>query len=257
MISQFLARFLPICFSLLFAVGVAAQPEPKSQGIKLFDSGDFAGAVEALKKSDDFVDLNYLGYAYEKLGNEKEARNAFDRSFKNGYKEYGEEIINRASFDKDRPAPVEKLSIFLEKNVQQIIVAAVSARRTLELKGPSAKDNLWSMRARMIGQIESILASNRMVYSSRELDVDAMITSKPRPGYTDAARTNGTQGTVDLLLLLDVDGTVKGILPTKLLATGLTEQSYNAATKIVFAPAKRAANPVAVLKTVSYSFSIY
>jgi len=84
-----------------------------------------------------------------------------------------------------------------------------------------------------------------------------MITSKPRPGYTDAARTNGTQGTVDLLLLLDVDGTVKGILPTKLLANGLTEQSYNAATKIVFAPAKRAANPVAVLKTVSYSFSIY
>lgn len=253
-----LKKFIILFFILLLITTTAvAQTNEKSPGIRLFDEGDFAGAIELLKKSDDLVELNYLGYAYEKSGNEKEARNAFDRSFKNGYKEFGEEIIKRASFDPKKTVPDDKLSTFLEQHAQRIVVAAVSARRTLHLKGPSAKDNAWTMKALMLGEIGSIIASNRLVYSARELDTDAKITSKPRPGYTDEARTGGTQGTVELLVLLDIDGTMKGAIPVKLLANGLTEQSYNAVKKVNFVPAQRAGKPVAMLKAISYSFSIY
>ena len=73
-------RSFPILIILLFAIPGIVQTDPKSvEGIKLFDRGDFAGSVNALKNSDNFIELNYLGYAYEKLGKEKEARNAFDR----------------------------------------------------------------------------------------------------------------------------------------------------------------------------------
>jgi hypothetical protein len=242
---------------VVLALASAAQIVEKSPGIKLFDKGDFAGAIELLKKSSDLVDLHYLGYAYEKSGNEKEARNAFDRSFKNGYKEFSEGIIRRASFGPKQPAPDDKLSVFLEKNAERIVVTGLSARRTMELIGASSKDNEWMMRARLLGEIGRILVSHQLVYSARELDVEAKIITKPRPGYTDYARNNSTQGTVELLVLLDADGSVKGAIPTKTLANGLTEQSYIAANRIVFTPAQRAGKPVAILQALSYSFAIY
>ena len=249
--------FLPICFTLLFAIASVAQPAEKSPGIKLYDKGDIVGAIELLKKSDDLVDLNYLGYAYEKSGNEKEARNAFDRSFKAGYKEFADDIIKRASFEPKKSVPDDKLSSFLEKNASRIVVSAVSARRTLELKGSSANDNEWKMKALMIGEIGRLLVSGQLVYSVRELDADARIIAKPRPGYTDRARYNNTQGTIELIVLFGADGQVKGALPTKGLANGLTEQSHLAAHRISFTPAQKAGKSVAILKAISYSFSIY
>ncbi len=72
-------RLFPILVILLFAIPGIGQNDAKSvEGIKLFDRGDFVGAVNALKNSDNFIDLNYLGYAYEKLGKGKEARSAFE-----------------------------------------------------------------------------------------------------------------------------------------------------------------------------------
>lgn len=250
--SQILKLILPFYISLLITTASVAQTTEKSPGISLFDKGDFAGAIVLLKKSDDLVDLNYLGYAYEKLGKEKEARNAFDRSFKNGYKEFGAEIIKRASFNL-----VDKLSIFLERNAQKIIVTAVSAGRTIELNGISIKDNEWLMRAYLMREIGTILASNQFVYSAREIDVDARIITRSTPGYTDQARTKNTQGSVVLLVLFDRDAKVKGSIPIRGLENGLTEQAYLAANKITFEPAQKAGKPVAMLRGVEYLFSIY
>lgn len=254
---RFLSIYFVVCFTFVSSLQLLAQAPEKSQGIKLFDKGDIAGAIELLKKSDDLVDLNYLGYAYEKLGKEKDARNAFDRSFRNGYKEFAEEIISRSAFDLKQSTPVDKLSIFLQRSPERIVIAALSARRSLELKGPSSKEAEWTMKARMFGEIGRILVSNQMIYSSRELDTDAKIISKPRPGYTDLARMNNTQGTIELLVLLDSDGTVKGAIATRPLPNGLTLQSYIAASKITFTPAQKAGKPVATLKAMSYSFTIY
>ncbi len=249
--------FFLICFTLLFAIIGTAQPSEKSAGIKLFENGNISQAIELLKTSKDLVDLNYLGYAYEKSGNEKEARNAYDRSFRNGYNEFAEELIRRASFDHKQIAHDDALSDFLIKNAGRLVVTAVSSRKIIEMKGPSSKENEWLMRARMMSEIGRLLVSDQMIYSSREIDTDVKVTSKPRPGYTDLARTRNTQGTVELLILLGSDGKVKGAIPTRTLANGLTEQAYMATNKISFTPAQKSGKPVAMLKAMSYSFSIY
>lgn len=246
------------CFLLLaFSFNIVAQSVEKSAGVKLFEAGDYVGAIELLKKSNDIVDLNILGYAYERIGNEKDARNAFDRSFKSGYKEFSDGIVKRANFDLKNAVPEDKLSIFLEKHSARIVVTAISARKTLEMKGPSSKDQEWTMRAKMVGEVGSILFTNQMVYSARELDVDAKINNKPRARYTDSARSNGTQGKIELLVLFAADATIKGVIATQTLPHGLTEEGYLAASKIAFTPAQRAGKPVAVLKMMSYSFAIY
>lgn len=245
-----------VIFVLLASVCSFAQSGPNMSAIKLFDTGDLAGAVEALKSSDNFIDLNYLGYAYEKLGKGKEARNAFDRSFKNGYKEFGEEILARSSFDKDRPAPVEKLSEFLTNSSQNVLIVALSARRTMELKGPTTNENEWLMRARMFSEIGRILASGKMLFSQRELDIPAKILTRGRAGYTDEARSSRTEGTIKLLVLFDTDGKVKAAIPVEGLSHGLNEQAIIAASKITFTPAERKGVPVPTLQAMSYSFSI-
>jgi hypothetical protein len=210
-----------------------------------------------LKNSSDLVDLHYLGYAYERSGNEKEAAKAFDRSFRSGYKEFIDGIILRSSFKSDREPPNDKLSVYLENYSPRIVVTALSARRSLDLKGPSSKGDEWMTRAQMLTEIGRILASDQLVYSAREIDVDAKIGTKPSPGYSDEARRNSVQGTIELLVLFDVDGRTKGAIATKSLPHGLTERAYAAARRITFDPGQRAGKPVAMLKAMSYSFSIY
>ncbi|MGE3466733.1 MAG: TonB family protein, partial [Pyrinomonadaceae bacterium] len=64
------------------------------------------------------------------------------------------------------------------------------------------------------------------------------ILSKPRPGYTDAARQNNIQGTVILRVTFLGSGQIGSISPVKGLPNGLTEQAIAAARRINFVPAK-------------------
>jgi TonB family protein len=83
------------------------------------------------------------------------------------------------------------------------------------------------------------------------------ILAKPKALFTDAARTNQTQGTVRLKVVLLANGSVGSITPLNRLGDGLTEQAIAAARQIRFEPAK--VNGVAVSKTmtVEYNFSLY
>ena len=83
------------------------------------------------------------------------------------------------------------------------------------------------------------------------------IISKPRPGYTDAARQNNIQGTVILRVTFLASGQVGSISAVKGLPNGLTEQAIAAARRISFEPAKRDGQGQSVTKQVEYSFSIY
>jgi len=83
------------------------------------------------------------------------------------------------------------------------------------------------------------------------------IISKPRPGYTDAARQNNIQGTVILRVTFLASGQVGSISPVKGLPNGLTEQAIAAARRINFKPAKRDGQGQTVTKQIEYSFSIY
>ena len=83
------------------------------------------------------------------------------------------------------------------------------------------------------------------------------ILSKPRPGYTDAARTAGIQGTVILRVTFNANGSIGTISPVKGLPSGLTEKAIAAARGISFEPAKRDGVGQTVTKQIEYSFSIY
>lgn len=83
------------------------------------------------------------------------------------------------------------------------------------------------------------------------------IISKPRASYTDAARTNQVTGSVLLKVTLLANGQVGSITPVKRLPHGLTEQAIAAARLIRFEPKKVNGQPVSVVITVDYGFTIY
>lgn len=83
------------------------------------------------------------------------------------------------------------------------------------------------------------------------------ILSKPRPGYTDAARQNNVQGTVILRVTFLASGQVGSVSAVKGLPNGLTEMAIAAAKRISFTPAKANGVPQNVTKQIEYTFSIY
>jgi hypothetical protein len=247
---------LSLALALVLAISSTVLSQTSARGIALFDKGDFAGAVETLKSSGNFVDLNYLGQAYEKQGKTREARDAYGRSFRAGYEALAPDIVVRADFEKDRPAPVQKLSDFLTANKTEILIAALSARQAFAMKAPEMKEPEWAIRAKLFSEMGAILAPGAMVYSARELDKPAKRLTMPRPRYTNEARSSRTSGSVRLLLLIGTDGKVKAILPTKPLPNGLTESAFLSAAESTFTPAERAGSPVAVFSSLHYSFNV-
>ncbi len=83
------------------------------------------------------------------------------------------------------------------------------------------------------------------------------ILHKPRPQYTDEARTNGTEGTVVLRVTFLSSGEIGSVQPVKGLGDGLTDQAIAAAHRLQFEPAIRNSTPVSVTRQVEYTFSIY
>ena len=83
------------------------------------------------------------------------------------------------------------------------------------------------------------------------------ILSKPRPGYTDAARTANVQGTVILRVTFLASGQIGSVSVVKGLPNGLSEQAIAAAKRIAFEPAKTNGQGQTVTKQIEYSFSIY
>lgn len=83
------------------------------------------------------------------------------------------------------------------------------------------------------------------------------ILAKPRANYTDAARTNQTQGTVTLRVTFLANGQIGNVGIVNYLPDGLTEQAIEAAKQIKFEPAMQNGKTIAVTKQVQYSFTLY
>jgi len=83
------------------------------------------------------------------------------------------------------------------------------------------------------------------------------IISKPKPGYTDAARTSNTQGTVVLKVVFLASGQVGGVSVVKGLPNGLTEKAIEAAKRISFTPKMVDGVAQNVSRPVEFSFAIY
>lgn len=84
-----------------------------------------------------------------------------------------------------------------------------------------------------------------------------VITSKPRPGYTEEARKASLTGTVRLRVTFNANGTIGSITPLTRLGNGLTEKAIAAARSIRFKPEMRNGRAIGVKKTIAYNFSIY
>ena len=83
------------------------------------------------------------------------------------------------------------------------------------------------------------------------------VVLKIRPDYTDAARSNNYQGTVELRVTFLGNGGIGEISIKSGAKFGLTEKAIEAARKIAFLPVKKNDKNVDVTKIVQYKFSIY
>jgi TonB family protein len=83
------------------------------------------------------------------------------------------------------------------------------------------------------------------------------ITFKQKAQYTDAARTNGVQGTVTLRVTFLASGGIGSITTVKGLPHGLTEQAIAAARNMKFEPEMAGGVPRTTTRPVSFTFNIY
>lgn len=83
------------------------------------------------------------------------------------------------------------------------------------------------------------------------------ITYKQKAQYTDAARTNGVQGTVTLRVTFLASGGIGSITTIKGLPHGLTEQAIAAARAMRFEPEMINGQPRTTTRPVSFTFNIY
>lgn len=83
------------------------------------------------------------------------------------------------------------------------------------------------------------------------------ITAKPRPSYTDLARSNSVSGIITLAVEFGADGKVGTIVVIKSLPGGLTESAIEVAKKIKFEPMLKDNKPITIVRIVEYSFQIY
>jgi len=83
------------------------------------------------------------------------------------------------------------------------------------------------------------------------------ILLKPRPSYTDSARTKNITGTIYLQGNFSEDGFMPEIVVMKSLPEGLLQQALFAAIRIKFLPKFKEGKPVSLVRQFEYSFSIY
>lgn len=83
------------------------------------------------------------------------------------------------------------------------------------------------------------------------------IISKPKPGYTDEARSNNVMGRIIVAVEFGADGAINFVAPVRGLPYGLTDKVVVAAQKVKFEPATKDGKPVTTIGFLEYSFAIY
>lgn len=83
------------------------------------------------------------------------------------------------------------------------------------------------------------------------------IISKPQPGYSERARSNGVEGIVHLKVELLANGTIGNVGPVTYLPNGLTERAISAARSISFTPQVVNGQPVTTEIDIYYTFSLH
>lgn len=236
-----------------FALTLQAQDKP-SVGIELFNKGDYAGAVAALKGSRNYIELMYLGVAYEKLGKEDSAGKAFDDSFERGFWMISAAFAQDPNIlTKKNPAPKGTAEERLKILQQPIIFALATADKIKALKTPYSKKDDFKKTVGFLEDLNALLKNGETIYSYADLTTPVKISNLPIPRFSDGARAAGRSGKITLLVLFKPDGTL-AMAPFKTLEGPAMNDAYSAAREIKFEPAIKDGKPVAVLGRVDYSF---
>src|SRR5579885_570745 len=90
------------------------------------------------------------------------------------------------------------------------------------------------------------------IFTPKDVTQRALITSKPEPSFTEAARKDNVTGLVRLRAVLSASGAVTGITVVKGLSDGLTEKAIEAAKQIKFRPAQKDGHAVSQYVTLEY-----
>ncbi|MBX3290522.1 MAG: TonB family protein [Acidobacteria bacterium] len=112
---------------------------------------------------------------------------------------------------------------------------------------------------RMIGDLEQKTFADRFWKENKveELTFPLYVVHMPKPGYTDEARYNSTQGTVKLRVTFYASGSVGNIHVIEGLPHGLTQRAIDVAKKIAFIPKKENGLNKSISRPIHYSFTIY
>jgi TonB family protein len=98
---------------------------------------------------------------------------------------------------------------------------------------------------------------DKRIFTGREVDTKARLTSKPEPRYTEEARKESIEGIVVLKAVFSANGRVENIRIVSGLPHGLTERAIDAARKIKFIPATKDGKPVSMWMQLEYNFDPY
>lgn len=130
---------------------------------------------------------------------------------------------------------------------------------TLELNFDGESVPVKDGAGRMIGDLkqETLFDTSWHEKKADELNFPLYLVHMPKPGYTETARLNSTQGIVTLRVIFHESGGIGEINVVKGLPHGLTERAIEAAKRIAFIPRKDLGQNKSVAKAVQYSFTIY
>ncbi|HEX2730085.1 MAG TPA: TonB family protein [Polyangiaceae bacterium] len=133
------------------------------------------------------------------------------------------------------PAAFTDIGISLDSNAIGGIVVPVAAKVEAE---PPPVIKAEPTKAK-------VLAAKAVSGACEEPIVKAKVLKVEQPGYTQAARSAGIQGRVQLILDIDEQGNVINARTKAGLGYGLDEAALAAAKKMRFSPATRCGKPVA------------
>jgi len=107
-----------------------------------------------------------------------------------------------------------------------------------------------------LARILDPVSEREQIFSAKEVDAPAVISARPKPGYTREARSNGIQGVVILRVVLSSAGKISRVRVMRRLPFGLTENAIRSACKIEFKPARKYSQPVSQWLPLEYAFRL-
>jgi TonB family protein len=234
-----------------------AAMDETPRGISLYQQGQNEEAIKVLsdvaKRYDDLRAWHYLGLALEKKGKTSDARKAHEKAAK-----LGDKLVDRQM---DQVRNSEDFYKSLTPIRSELAEAGRSAQKYIELnpKLSRSKQEEWRARAESLlgfAEMANADSATQNVFSPKQVDVRAIILSKPEARYTEEARKRGVTGVVVLRVILAANGAVIAY-PIKTLPEGLTAQALRAARQIKFVTAMKDGKPVSMVVQVEYFFNLY